>query len=175
MPKNKIRTITAIAMLTAFSIIFERFIPIISTDTLRISLGDVPVFFASILLGPIAGVLCGVIADVIGCFLNGYPPFPFLMLAPVIVGLFPGLFALVAKKKFGKNIYGIIALSITVTVTNIFASLIVTSIGLNMMFGTPLSPLLIQRLPATLINTAIDITVLYLLLKNSVITSLFKE
>lgn len=173
MPKNKIRIMTSVAMLTAFSIILERFLPIVNTDTIRVSLGNIPIIIASIFFGPVAGVLCGVISDIIGCFLNGYPPFPVLTLAPITVGLLPGLSAFWFKKCKNVGISNIFVLSGTMLVTNILASVLITTAGLHLLSGTPIPALFWQRIPAMLINTAVEIAVLFLLLKNGVLFRLF--
>ena len=173
MPKNRIRIMTSVAMLTAFSIILERFLPLVNTDTIRVSLGNVPIIIASIFFGPVAGILCGVISDIIGCFLNGYPPFPVLMLAPVTVGLLPGISARLFKNKQRNGISNILVLTCTMLVTNILASVIITTAGLHLLYGTPLPVIFLQRIPASLINTAVEITVLFLLLKNGVLYKLF--
>ena len=94
MPKNRLRIMTSVAMLTALSVIVERFLPIVNTDTVRISLGNVPIVIASIFFGPIAGMLCGAISDLLGCLLSGYPPYPVLMLAPIMTGFIPGFASL---------------------------------------------------------------------------------
>lgn len=173
MPKNKLKIMTGTAMLTAFSIILERFLPIINTDTLRVSLGNIPIIIASIFFGPISGVVCGVVSDIIGCFLNGYPPFPVLTLAPVVVGLLPGISARVFGKRLQNGIGSIIFVASTLVVTNIIASLVITTAGLHMLYGTPIPALLLQRIPATAINTTVDIAAVYLILKNGTLTKLF--
>ncbi len=179
MPKNKIihRLIlmTSIAMMTALSFILERFFPLINTDTLRISLGNVPILLTSILFGPIPGALCGLLADIIGCFLSGYPPFPFLMLAPLCVGIIPGLSVKLFTGNDKIKISNLAFLFCTITVTNVLASLIITTIGLNMLYSTPIIVLLPQRVPAFLINTAIEIICLFLLLKNNALLKLTRR
>lgn len=173
MPKSKIRIMTSVAMMTAFSVVLERLLPLVNTDTMRVSLGNVPIIITSIFFGPVPGMLCGIIADIIGCFLNGYPPFPVLMLAPLTVGLLPGISAKLARAKSWRNISDIFVLSATVIITNLLASVIITTIGLGMLYGTPVTLLLVQRIPTFAVNTLIEIAVLYLLLKNGLLYKLF--
>lgn len=170
MPKNRIKIMTSVAMLTAFSIILERFLPIVNTDTIRVSLGNIPIIISSIFFGPVAGMLCGVISDIIGCFISGYPPFPILTLAPITVGLLPGISAKLFKN--GK-ISSLFMLTGTMLITNILASVLITTAGLHLLSGTPIPVLFWQRIPAMLINTAVEIAVLFLLLKNGVLFKLF--
>ena len=173
MPKSKIRVMTSVAMMTALSIVLERLLPLINTEAVRVSLGNVPIIITSIFFGPAAGVLCGITADIIGCFLNGYPPFPVLMLAPLAVGLLPGISARFFKSRTSGGMSNIFVLSATILVTNIIASFIVTTIGLNMLYGTPIGLLLSQRIPGSILNTAVEIASLYLLLKNGILYRLF--
>ena len=179
MPKNKIIhrliVMTSVAMMTALSFILERFFPLINTDTLRISLGNVPIILTSILFGPVSGAVCGLLADIIGCFLSGYPPFPFLMLAPLCVGILPGIAVKFINSNEKVKISNFSFIFCTITVTNIIASLIITTIGLNMMYSTPIPALLIQRIPAFLINTAIEIVCMFLLLKNNALYRLTRR
>ena len=173
MPKNRILhrlvVMTSVAMMTALSFILERYFPLINTNTLRISLGNVPILLTSFLFGPVSGAICGVLADIIGCFLSGYPPFPFLMLAPLCVGILPGIAAKFISSNEKWKISNFVFIFCTITVTNFFASLILTTIGLNLLYSTPIPALLIQRVPAFLINTAIEILSLFILLKNNIL------
>ena len=173
MPKNRIRIMTGVAMLTAFSVILERFLPLVNTDTLRVSLGKVPIIISSIFFGPIAGALCGVVSDIIGCFLNGYPPFPLLTLAPLTVGLLPGISARIFKNKLNLGMSNIFVLAGTMIVTNLLASALITTIGLHVLYGLPIPALLLQRIPVTFINTAVEVLILYLILKNGTLYRLF--
>lgn len=173
MPKNRIRIMTGVAMLTAFSVILERFFPLVNTDTLRVSLGNVPIIISSIFLGPVAGVLCGVVSDIIGCFLNGYPPFPLLTIAPLTVGLLPGISARIFKNKPNLGMSNIFVLSGTMFLTNLLASVLITTFGLHVLYGTPIPVLLLQRIPVTFINTALEVLILYLVLRNGMLYRLF--
>lgn len=160
-------------MLTALSFVLERFLPIVNTDAIRISLGNIPIIITSIFFGPFFGAVCGLLSDIIGCFVSGYPPFPVLMLAPLTVGVLPGISAKLFKNRVKNGISNIFVLSGTMAVTNIIASLLVTTAGLNMLYGTPVAALLWQRVPAFAISTLIEIIVLKLLLKNGVLYRLF--
>ena len=91
--KINLRHLTATAMLTALSIIFERLLPITpptNVADIRITFGNVPIILAGLLISPVMGLFCGVVSDLAGCFISGYPPFPLLMLAPAVTGFLPG-------------------------------------------------------------------------------------
>ena len=70
--KISVRTLTAMALLIAMSIVFSRVLSI-STGFVRFNLGSLPVLLAGILFGPWAGFVVGMVADIIGGVLAGYP------------------------------------------------------------------------------------------------------
>lgn len=166
MKKNKairLKAVTVGAMMAALSIILERVLPITPPSNvidIRITLSNVPIILTSVLVSPIAGALCGVVSDIIGCFISGYAPFPLLTLAPLVMGLLPGI----AMGKKGS--YSFVRVLLAVTVTHILASVLITTIGLCVMKGAPFIPMLITRLPSCGINLVIDVALVYLLLKS---------
>ncbi len=164
---SNIRRLTATAMLIALSVVFERLLPIVDAPEMRLSLGNVPIALASLSISPLHGVVCGVIADVIGCFIKGYAPNPFLMAAPVAVGLLPAVFARICDKmKMGL----LPKLVCSMVLTNIIASGVLTPFGLSILYGSVFSVLFVTRIPTMVLGTVIEILVLYLIMKSSIIT-----
>lgn len=160
--KANLKTITTAAMMAALSIILERFLPITPPSNMmdiRITLSNIPIILTSALVSPIAGALCGIVSDLIGCFISGYAPFPLLTLAPLVMGLLPGI---VLGKK---GSYPFIKVLFAVVITHILASVLITTFGLSVMRGVAFIPLLIARLPSMGINLVIDTVLVYILLK----------
>jgi ECF transporter S component (folate family) len=160
--KKRLYALTAGAMMAALSIILERVIAIMPASNMmdiRISLSNVPIILAGIVVSPLVGALSGVVSDIVGCFISGYAPFPILTLAPLITGFLPGIIA--GKKKT----YSFIKIFVAITVTHIISSVIVTTYGLSVMRGVAFIPMLVTRLPSCGVNLAIDVTLVYLLLK----------
>lgn len=167
MSKNKLRlrAVTAGAMMAALSIILERVIAIMPASNMmdiRISLSNVPIILAGILVSPVVGGIVGVISDIVGCFISGYAPFPLLTLAPLVMGFLPG--ALMKKNAS----YTFVRTTAVITVCHVLASVLITTFGLSVMRGVPFVPMLLTRLPSCGINLVIDITLVYLLLKSPV-------
>lgn len=163
-----LRGITAGAMMAALSIILERVIALMPASNMmdiRISLSNVPIILAGIVVSPVAGAVAGVVSDIVGCFISGYAPFPILTLAPLIMGFLPGL---LLKKR---PEHSFIKVSATILASHIISSVLVTTFGLSVMRGVPFVPMLITRLPSCGINLVIDVTLVYLLLK----TPFFKK
>ena len=85
-----VRTLTAMALLIAMSIVFSRVLSI-STGFVRFNLGSLPVLLAGILFGPWAGFVVGMVADIIGSVLAGYAINPLITLGAASIGLVGGL------------------------------------------------------------------------------------
>ena len=151
--KINLRALTAGAMMAALSIILERLLPITPPSNMmdiRISLSNVPIILAGILVSPLAGGLAGVVSDIVGCFLSGYAPFPFLTLAPLVMGVLPAIIL-----RYGKK-YPFFKVALAITITHIISSVLITTYGLSVMRGVAFVPMLITRLPSCAINLVID-------------------
>lgn len=160
--KTRLYALTAGAMMAALSIILERFLPITPPSNMmdiRITLSNIPLILASVLVSPIVGAIAGVVSDIIGCFISGYAPFPPLTLAPLVMGLFPG--AILNKK----GVYPFHKVLAAIVVTHVFASMYITTVGLCIMRGMPFIPMFLTRLPSCGINLVIDVVLVYILLK----------
>ena len=88
--KISVRTLTAMALLIAMSIVFS-WVLSISTGFVRFNLGSLPVLLAGILFGPWAGFVVGMVADIIGGVLAGYAINPLITLGAASIGLVGGL------------------------------------------------------------------------------------
>ncbi len=165
MSKNRIsvKALTAGAMMAALSIVFERVLAVMPASNMmdiRITLSNVPIILCGTLISPLMGALCGVVSDVVGCFISGYAPFPLLTLAPLVMGVLPGL--LLGKKK----VFGFWKIVFAIILTHALSSALITTYGLSVMRGVPFVPLLITRLPSMGINLVLDEVLVCLILKS---------
>ena len=150
--------------MAALSIILERVISLMPASNMmdiRISLSNVPLILAGILASPLVGGIAGVVSDIVGCFISGYAPFPILTLAPFVMGFLPGFIIKNDTKSFVK-------LVLAIFVTHLASSVLITTYGLSVMRGVAFIPMLITRLPSMGINLAIDMVLVYLLLRTPV-------
>lgn len=85
------KTMTALALLIALSVILTRFLSYAPEGPLRMSIGNMPIVLAGILFGPVGGALAGFAADIIGASLQGFGINPLLIPTPILMGLIPGL------------------------------------------------------------------------------------
>ena len=66
-----VKTLVFMALLIAMHLVLTRVL-VIDLGAYRISVGSVTTILAGLWLGPIAGGVCGLCADIIGCFMKGY-------------------------------------------------------------------------------------------------------
>ena len=78
------------ALLIAMHLVLTRVL-VIDLGAYRISVGSVCTILAGLWLGPVAGGVCGLCADIIGCFMKGYAVNPFITVAAILWGVLPAL------------------------------------------------------------------------------------
>ena len=71
------------ALLIAMHLVLTRVL-VIDLGAYRISVGSVCTILAGLWLGPVAGGVCGLCADIIGCFMKGYAVNPFITVAAIL-------------------------------------------------------------------------------------------
>lgn len=163
--KFSTKNIMLLALFAAISIIFTRFLsfylPIVAVNTVRISLGNIPLILAGLFLGPVAGAATGIVADVIGSTMFsplGY--FPGFTLSAALVGFLPGILKLYFKRQ---DKYSNILIIVLITE-------LITSIGLNTLWLSILTNvnyfvLMVPRAGITLVMTLIYSWIIFILLK----------
>ena len=85
-------TFVSIGMLAAVQLLLSRFLSIPVGGFGRISLSPIATMMAGLWLGPLAGGLTGLIADILGCLIQGYTVNPIITLSAVMWGVIPVLF-----------------------------------------------------------------------------------
>lgn len=153
---SQLTALACVALLIALSIIFTRFIAI-NTQFLRISVGMLPVAIAGMAFGPVWGVLCGVIADVLGMMI--FPSgayFPGFTLTAALTGLVYAIF--VYKKE--ASIVRILLASVVVCIC---LNLLLDTVWLNMMYGSGFIAILPPRIIKCVLNIPIYTVILHLL------------
>ena len=94
------RALCLAGLLAAMSLILGKFLQIPSpiSQVVRISFENLPIILAGLTLGPVAGAMTGVVADLVGCALYGYAINPMITLGAAAVGLVAGLVGVLAKR-----------------------------------------------------------------------------
>ena len=129
---GSLKVLVAVALLSATSFILARFLgfPQGESTSIRFSLENLPILLSGMAFGPVAGGICGLISDLIGCFVSGYAPFPTLTVGAVSVGVVSGLVFSLGKKwphalRCGLAVYG----------AHVVGSVLIKTFGLAQMRG----------------------------------------
>lgn len=154
------------AMLTALSVILTRLVPTgfvvalfgMSPLTVRLALGLIPIYIASILLGPVWGASVAAAADLIGYFINplGGAYFVGFTITAALCGAIPGLVTKLFGDKFGGITAAVYAASLLSCVLNTFL--------LVYLYETPFFILFWPRLISSVIMSVIYVFAVYFLL-----------
>ncbi len=140
-----------VSLLIALSIVFTRFlslrIALGGVEGIRIGLGGLPIVFAGIAFGPLAGGIVGALSDLIGFFISPMGAYmPHFTATSFLTGFLPGLFVcyLFSGRKGFKN------LLIAIGVTQILTAIILVPYFQNTLFGVPL----VATVPSAVISQA---------------------
>ena len=161
-----------LAMLVAISIICGKYLAIRGGDILRFSFENLPIIFAGLSFGPVAGILVGVVADLVGCVMVGYTINPLVTLGAAAIGAISGLSGMLFRKL---GIKGWLNISLSVATAHIVGSVLIKTFGLAAFYDLPLWALMLWRLLNYVIVGAVEAALLIILLKNREIARLISE
>ncbi len=161
------RALCLAGLLAAMSMILGKFlqIPTPFSQIVRISFENLPVILGGLVLGPLAGAMIGLVADLVGCLAYGYAINPVVTLGAALVGLVAGLVAwLLARAPLLWRV------SLSVLLAHTLGSVLVKTAGLAAWYLASFSmgygQLLLWRSLNYAIIAALEITLLYLLLRH---------
>lgn len=138
-------------------------------DTWRISFENFPIIFSGIVMGPYVGAAVGIVSDLLGCLFRGFAINPFITLASMSVGLFSG----VAFKLFGKK--KLLGICLAVVFAHLVGNVIIKTIALSAMFGSPFGLLLAERSITYALTALAESILIVILLKNKAIQNGLKK
>lgn len=146
MQKNKkrildTRTLVFLAFLAALQIVLSKFVSI-DVGFCRITISNAPIVLAGLWFGPVAGGLCGMLADMLGCLLKGYAVNPLITLSTMTWGVIPALMCPLMK---GSKVHKTIILCLSIALTTVCGTLVLTTAGLIWMNGYSLYGILPSR------------------------------
>ena len=160
------------ALMAAFSIVLGKYLAINGGEVLRFSFENLPIIFAGIAFGPIAGVV-GVVADLLGCLMVGYPINLLVTVGAGLVGVVSGCLSLVFRRL--PRFPLILKTVITVLSSHAVGSVVVKTVGLSAFYSMPLGILMLWRLLNYVIIGSLEIVILYFLLRNRSIEGYIKR
>ena len=164
-----LRILLLMSLFIALSIVFGKFLAFNVGEMIRISFENLPILFAGITLGPLAGAAVAVVADLLGCILVGYAINPIITVGAAIIGLLSGLVAQLTKK-FPLPL----RLTLSVLIAHLIGSVGVKTAGLAAFYGVSYPVLLLWRTLNYLIVGTAEGVLLFLLLKSVVREALAK-
>lgn len=163
--KGGVRGLVTLAMLMSLSFILGKFLQIPIGDSIRISFENLPILLAGIIYGPVAGMITGVLADLLGCFLKGYAIIPLITIAAGVIGFLAGLM----RRLIRGNSY--ISILLIALVPHITGSMIIKSIALNLAYGQPWAILAI-RIPIYIVTAAAEAFLIYTIYRKNLMKHL---
>ena len=161
--KISVKLTVALAMLAAVSIICGKYLAISGGQVLRFSLENMPIIFAGIAFGPVAGAAVGAVADIVGCLMVGYTINPLVTLGAAAIGLVSGIMPILMKNAKIDQKFIIIT---SVASSHLVGSVLIKTVGLAVYYSMPLWALMLWRGLNYLIVGAIDGAVIYLLVRS---------
>lgn len=138
MPKNNeklnwnTKTLVFMALMIAIHLVLTR-VFVIELGAYRISVGSVSTILAGLWFGPLAGGICGLAADILGCFMKGYAINPLITIAAILWGVIPALFRPMFANK--PRTQKLAFLSVSIVITAVLSSLVFTTAGLVLIMG----------------------------------------
>ena len=159
-----VRVIILVGLFAALSIVFGKMLSF-TVGPIRISFENLPILMAGIFLGAPAGVVTGILADIIGCLIVGYSINPIITVGAACIGLVSGLLYQIMQNK--KSVFAVFA---SVLPAHILGSMIIKSIGLMAFYHYPL-PQVLPRIPLYLVIGSAEAFIIYTLLNNRSVSS----
>ncbi len=163
---NRLILFCVCAFLSSLSIVLGKYLAINLGETIRISFENLPIIFAGIFFGPIAGGIVGVVSDLTGCILVGYTINPIITLGAFSIGVLSGI--------FGKGFSGghIFSIPVSVIASHLMGSVFIKTVGLYVYFSMPFLPTLFWRFLTYIFISFAESAILILLSKSQ---ALIKE
>lgn len=156
--KIKVKVLVNVSLLIALEVVLARFLSI-NTPIVRIGFGFLPTAICAMMYGPIWGGVTGAVADIIGATL--FPTgayFPGFTLSAALTGIVFGLFLYNRKGNWAQ-------LAGAVSINCLGISLLLSTLWLSVLFGTPYLQLIPTRIVQNLIMIPIQFIILRLLQK----------
>ena len=135
------------AFLAAISIVLTRLFSFDYLEIIRVGFGNIPIMISGLLFGPFVGGITGAVADIVGVLISarGTPHLGFT-LTSALSGIIPGIFAIYFRK-YPRDGRQFTFPRILVSVFSIVmgSSLVLNSLWLSQLHGTPFMVLLKTR------------------------------
>ena len=163
---GSLKIMVAVALLTAMSIVCGKYLKIPVGNVMRFSFENLPILLAGMGFGAPAGIITGVLADLIGCVLVGYEINPMVTLGAAAIGLCGGILYSALRR-----LPALPRTLITVVISHLVGSVIIKTFGLAKFYSMPFFELMLWRSVNYLIVGVIEFVILYFIMKNKSVSS----
>lgn len=163
-----VKILVVAAMLSAISIICGKYLAFGIGNVLRFSFENLPILFAGIAFGPLAGALVGAVADLVGCLLVGYEINPLVTLGAVAVGVVSGGCNLLLKKAKASSAFSV---TLSIILAHLIGSVVIKTFGLAAFYSFPLYILMLWRLFNYILVGGLECILIFMLLRNRAVCS----
>lgn len=163
---GSLKIMVAVALLTAMSIVCGKYLKIPVGDIMRFSFENLPILLAGMAFGALAGVITGVLADLIGCLMVGYAINPIVTLGAAAIGFLGGIVYRLLKK-----LPCLPRTLITVVVAHLIGSVLIKTFGLAKFYSIPFFELMLWRSLNYLIVGVLEFIILYFIMRNKSVSS----
>ena len=164
-----LRVSICLSALVALSIVCGKYLAINIPPVMRFSFESMPIIFAGIVFGPVAGAIVGVVADLVGCLLVGYGVNPLVTVGAGAIGLVAGAYRFLPERD--DRLFYLFKISAVTASAHIVGSVLVKTFGLAIYYDMHVMILMLWRLLNYLIVGGIEGFVLYHLVKNKRLVS----
>jgi len=163
---KNLRILIITAIFAAMSLILGKFLQIPIGETIRISFENLPILLSGICFGPIVGLVCGTVADLVGCMLYGYAINPIITVGAASIGFFSGLIShYIIRKPLWLNI------AVSVVIPHVIGSLFVKTLGFYVYYGSPYWVTFGSRAIVYSIIAIAEFVLIFMLFKSNMFTS----
>ena len=161
-----LRVIILCSLFAAMSIVLKQLSINLGPD-IRIGFENLPIIFAGITCGPLAGACVGVVADMVGGFAIYGSVIPGVTVGACVIGLVSGIAYYIGKLKLVPLILRVMMADVF---AHIFGSLLVKTAALSLRYGNPFFLLLGTRLLTYTIVAIFETALIYILLRNKMVS-----
>ena len=165
-----LRVLAFSAVLVAMSIVCGKYLAIRGGDILRFSFENLPILLAGMMFGPVIGAAVGVVADLIGCVLVAYAVNPMVTVGAALIGVVGGVLYRVSER-----LPLLVRVLLSVAGAHLLGSVVVKTFGLAVFYDMPMVVLMLWRLLNYVIVGALEVLLIYPILKNRAIQSILKK
>ena len=159
-----LQILVRVAILVAMDVLLMNYLGI-HTQFFKISFSFVPIALCGMLYGAKWGAACAGVGDLINCFLGPYGWYPPLTLSACLNGWIFGLFLKGRSDRWG-------AVALAVGICQIGISLLLNTWFLSILYSTPFTELMVNRIPQVAVMLPVQIAVLRLIGTKKVVTTL---